>query len=337
MDLQFSNLVELLDHFKDEPTCVAYLELQRWNNQPVCPYCNHQKVYRTNRGFKCANNDCHKKFSVLVGSIFENTKVSLRLWFAAIYLCTGHKKGISSLQLSKDIGVTQPTAWFMLHRIREMLKEEAPEALQGTIEVDETFVGGKNKNRHKDKKVPHSQGRSYKDKTPVLGILEREVSQIITRPHKIRPDLMVNEKQIIKPGKVRYYVVSDTQQASIQPIIEKNVQADATIYSDEWWAYRDLCDNYNHAFVNHAVGQYANGDVTTNRIENTWATFKRGINGIYHSVSRKHLHRYGNEFAHRYNTRHFKDAEKFQIALRKVDEARLLYKVLISKPAKTED
>lgn len=163
MTSQFNSLLQVLDFFKDEETCKKYLANQRWSLGVTCPHCGSEKVYTTNRGFKCGNKECHKKFTVISGTIFENTKIGLRTWFAAMYLCTAHKKGISSLQLSRDLNITQKTAWFLLHRIREMLSENAPELLEGTVEVDETYVGGKNKNRHNNKKKKDGE----KDKTAV--------------------------------------------------------------------------------------------------------------------------------------------------------------------------
>jgi transposase-like protein len=172
-EIQFKNLQQLFDTFKDEATCREYLEQQRWNGNVECPFCAWTKVYKTNRGFKCADKFCAKKFTVTIGTIYENSKVGLRTFFAALYLISSSKKGISSLQLSRQLGITQKTAWFVLHRIREMLREKAPVALKNVVEIDESFVGGKNKNRHADKKVKGTQGRSWKDKTPVLGLLQR--------------------------------------------------------------------------------------------------------------------------------------------------------------------
>lgn len=155
----FKSVIAVLDFFSSKEKCASYLEQQRWPNGICCPNCGHAKVYRTTRGFKCANKGCARKhFSVISGSIFENTKIELRYWFAAIYLITAHKKGISSHQLARDLGVSQKTAWFLNHRIRLMMGVENPSKLQNTVEVDETFIGGKNKNRHKDKKVENSQG-----------------------------------------------------------------------------------------------------------------------------------------------------------------------------------
>lgn len=162
---------------------------------PACPHCgNAGKIYRTNRGFKCGEKLCAKKFSVISGTIFENTKIVLRTWFAAMYLISTSKKGVSSLQLAEQLGITQKTAWFLNHRIREMLKDAVSTKLTGTVEVDESFIGGKNKNRHKAKNVENSQGRSFKDKTPVVGLLQRAKYEIVERPHKVIPGRIVKEK-----------------------------------------------------------------------------------------------------------------------------------------------
>ena len=155
MESQFKNLQQLLDFFNDEETCKAYYEEKRWGGNPACPNCgNAGKIYRTNRGFKCGDKTCHKKFTVISGTIFENTKIGLRVLFAAMYLISTSKKGVSSLQLAEQIGITQKTAWFVNHRIRLMLKDDGNGGkFEGEVQADETWVGGKNKNRHADKKI----------------------------------------------------------------------------------------------------------------------------------------------------------------------------------------
>lgn len=306
MRTSFKNLLDLLDYYEDEAICRQLLEEQRWNGKPVCPHCGHDKVYRTDRGFKCADKKCYKKFSVTVGTVFENTKIPLRIWFAAIYVCTSHKKGIASHQLAKDLGITQKTAWFLMHRIREMLKEKAPQMLKNVVEADETYIGGKEKNKHQSKKTEGVQGRSTKTKTAVFGITERG-------------------------GDVVAYSVEHVDTATLQGGIEKYVEKGATVNTDEWGAYNGLSENYTHEVVNHGAKEYAREFSHTNNIESFWALLKRGIVGIYHHVSPKHLDRYCNEFSYRYNTKKAKDADRFFASLKRT-HGRLTYKRLINKP-----
>jgi len=300
MELHFKSLPKLLDYFKDNATCIEFLEQQRWGKNPICPHCGSKVIYKTNRGYKC--KDCTKKFTVTVGTVFENSKIKLTTWFAAIYLCTAHKKGISSLQLHRDLGITQKTAWFMLHRIREMLRAKHSPLLQGTIQADETFVGGKNKNRHADKKIEGSQGRSVKDKTPVFG--------------------MAND------GKVNLEVVPNTQAKTLKPIIARLVEKGAIVVTDEWGGYSGLKKDYNHKVIKHNEGEYSMNGFNTNSIEGFWALLKRGIFGIYHYASPQHLNRYCDEFSYRYNTRKIDDSDRFMVSLTKVN-GRLTYKQLI--------
>lgn len=302
--MNFKTLIELLDYFKDEKTCRDYLANQRWGSNVTCPHCGHNKVYITNRGYKCAAKTCYKKFSVTVGSIYENSKVPLRIWYAAMYLVTAHKKGISSLQLSRDLGLTQKTAWFVLHRVRDMVKMKAPNKLRNVVEVDETYVGGKNKNRHADKKVLASQGRSVKDKTPVLGVIERK-------------------------GVVHTFVVPDTKASTIKPIISALVTTGSIMITDEWHSYNTLKSHFNHVVINHKDNEYVRGAFHTNSIEGFWSLLKRGIYGIYHQVSAKHLQRYCEEFAYRYNTRNIKDCDRLEFTIANC-EGRLKYKDLIA-------
>ncbi len=302
MKAQIKSFPQLVNHFQDESTCVEFLEQQRWGGTPVCPHCQAIVIYRTNRGYKC--KECLKKFSIKTGTIFENSNIKLSTWFAAIYLASAHKKGISSLQLHRDLNVTQKTAWFMLHRIREMMRKKSPSILTGTIQADETFVGGKNKNRHVSKKVKESQGRSTKDKTPVFGLR--------------------NE------GKVNTEVVANTKGKTLMPIIASMIERDATVVTDEWGAYNGLNKDYQHEVIKHKDGEYVRNGFHTNGIENFWSLLKRGIYGIYHSTSRKHLQRYCDEFSYRYNSREIKDAERFDVSLSQV-EGGLSYKQLIKK------
>jgi len=306
MTTNFKSLIQVLDFFKNEETCIQYLADQRWGEKPCCPHCGNTKAWKTNRGYTCAAKECSKKFSVTTGTIFENTKLSLRLWFATIYLCTAHKKGISSLQLSRDLNITQKTAWFLLHRVREMLNNNKPEYLNGTVEVDETYVGGKSKNKHVSKRIPNSQGRSGNGKTAVIGLLERN-------------------------GNVKTFVIKDTEANTLQPIMLAHVSPDATVVTDAYRSYNGLNAVYNHVTVKHTENNYITvGEDHTNNIEGYWSLLKRGIIGIYHYVSPKHLHRYCNEFGFRYNTRKVSDVVRFEDAFKLVNNVRLTYTTLIA-------
>ncbi len=249
-----------------------------------------------------------------------------------MYLFSSHKKGISSIQMGKDIGVTQKTAWIMLHKIRTAFGEELKDQLSGKVEVDETFVGGKNKNRHKDKKVKNSQGRSFKDKTPILGIMQRSENEYILRPHKIIAGKEVIEKVVNTPSIVYCQVVRNTQRQEIQPILKSVVQKGSMLVSDEWSAYSGLNSEYEHYIVNHAAKEYVNNentDIHSNTIEGFWTTVKRGIIGTYHKTSRKHLQRYANEFTFRYNTRHESETERLNHTIINAYGKSLPYKRLI--------
>jgi transposase-like protein len=311
MKTQFKNVIQLLDYFKEESTCRELLELQRWNGKPFCPHCGHEKVYRTNRGFKCAEPKCYKKFSVTVGTIFENSKIPLRTWFASIYLHTAHKKGISSHQLGRDLGISQKTAWFVLQRVRAMLKDKAPTMLEGTIECDETYVGGKEKNKHKSTrserlvngKLPRTSGSA---KAMVFGLFERDGKKVVN------------------------HVIPETTSKYILQLIYKGVKEGSAMKTDDLFLYRGVTRlGYNHVYVRHNVGEYVVGDTHTANIDCYWSQLKRGIIGIYHSTSRKHLHRYCDEFAFRYNTRQLEDTERFIQVLTKIADERITWKQLI--------
>jgi transposase-like protein len=304
---KFQTLVDLLLYFKDEQTCRDYLELIRWSGKIVCPYkeCKHDHVFKYTDGkrYKCAK--CQRQFSVKVGTIFEDSKISLQKWFAAIYLITSHKKGISSLQLHRDLGVTQKTAWFMLHRVRHTLLISSTEKLTGIIEADETFIGGKEANKHKSKQTAGTQGRSSQTKTPVLGIIERG-------------------------GQLRAIKVLNTRGYSLRPFIVNNVEFGSTIHTDEWWGYRGLSRVFKHQFINHGEGEYSKDGVHTNSIEGFWSLLKRGVIGIYHSMSDKHLQKYLDEFVFRYNTRGYSENFRFDAMLNNIN-SHLTYKQLCLK------
>ena len=312
--MNFKSLIQLLDYFKDEATCIEYYENIRWSGNPVCPHCGHDKTYKTNRGHKCANKECYKKFTVKVGTIFESSKIPLRTWFAAIFLCTTSKKGVSSVQLAEQLDITQKTAWFLLHRIREMLKDKAPNMVGGNgnmVEIDEAYIGGREKNKHYGKKRSNeddtktNDGSEFKSKKAVVGIIERN-------------------------GKVTLKYVETTTKSNMVEFIKKHVPEGSTIYTDEANIYKGLGKSYNHDTVSHSLQVYVAGDVHTNTIENFWSVLKRGLYGIYHQVSEKHLERYLDEYAARFNTRDLSNQAKFEKFLND-SESVLSYSALINK------
>jgi len=286
---EFSSIIDLLEAFPDEQSCIDHLELLRWNGNVVSPFSSTSKVYKCKgNNYRC--RETGKYFNVRTDTLFDSTKIELRKWFIAIYIITSHKKGISSVQLSKDLGVTQKTGWLMLHKIRHCFGIHNSGELEGDVEIDETYVGGKNKNRHYDKKVKNSQGRSYKDKTPVIGMLERGGRLVAKKIDDVTaPTLTLEVMKVIKP--------------------------EANIHTDEWQGYRYVGNNYNHSIVKHGCGEYVSGNTHTNTIEGFWSILKRGIIGIYHVVSRKHLQKYVDEFVFRYNTRKMFILDRFNLVL----------------------
>lgn len=305
----FTNLRELIASMPDEETCRKYLEQERWNNKPVCPFCECERHYVIDKGrrYKCANNVCNMKFSVTTNTIFHNSKIPLNKWLMAFYMCYSHKKGISSYQLAKDIGCTQRTAWFMLHRIRESMREKAPEMLDTMVEVDETYVGGKMKNKHKSiRNKAHVENTSHVDnKTPVMGYLQRE-------------------------GNLKLQVMN--KEKTLKEQVQLHVAPEAVIITDGLNAYKGLDKIYEgHEVVDHLAEEYVRGVFHNNGIEGAFGLFKRMVIGIYHSTSVKHLPRYLDEFTLRYNTRKMTDNERFVSSIGTRIEGRLDYKTLTGK------
>lgn len=217
---KFSSLIELMETLNTESKCLQQLMISRWDGIPVCPHCEGENVYcfADNIRFSCMA--CKKQFTAKVGTIFESSKVPLRKWAIAMYLLFSHKNGISSHQVGRDIKVTQKTAWYMLQRIRSGMNTLDPNMLAGEIQIDETFVGGKNKNRHANKKVKNSGGRSFADKTPVVGMVQDEVVKVEYRENKINPTMpLVKVKTIETPAKVRAVVVKATQAQYVIPVV----------------------------------------------------------------------------------------------------------------------
>lgn len=301
-------LQEAIVYFSDKDRAFAYAIKLRWPDGKVtCPRCNGAKhsFIKTRRLWFCY--DCKKQFTLKVGTIFEDSPLGLDKWMAAFWMLANCKNGISSHELGRALGITQTTAWFMLQRIRLVLQDEFfGSKLGGEVEVDETFIGGKARNMHVSKRKRRITGTGTKDKTAVMGILERG-------------------------GKVRTTVVPNRKKRALQGEVRKHVEAGAALYSDALLSYEGLASDYAHQVVDHAT-QYVDGRVHTNGLENFWSLLKRGIAGTYVSVEPFHLFRYLDEQTFRYNNRKdLNDGQRFELAMSQVFGKRLTYSELTGK------
>jgi transposase-like protein len=295
------NLIDFYKKFPDEQACRDYLQNARWGDNATCPKCGVTggKIYKLKdtRLLKCAV--CRQPFSVRVGTVFEDSAIPLQSWFLAVYLATSFKKGISSIQLAKYLGITQKSAWHMLHRIRHSVNTSADDKpLDGIVEIDETYIGGKR---------PGVRG-SKLDKAIVFGAVEHG-------------------------GRTKLAHVRTAGARVLLPEIDKSISPNATIYSDQLSAYRSLNKRgYVHDSVNHSTLEFARGTVHTNTIEGgIWDHLKLGLKAIYMGVSPKHLSKYCDEFVYKYNTRGLTDGQRFDTWFHNSNGKQLTYKTLIHK------
>lgn len=296
-------LQQAIKYFSDESICIKFFAELRWENGiAVCPRCESDKTsfLSTRNVWKCKG--CKKQFSIKVGTILEGSNITLDKWICAMWLIGNCKNGISSYEIHRSIGVTQKTAWFMLHRIREAMQTGTFVKLSGNVEVDETFVGGKAKNMHKSKRERIIKGRGSVGKTAVMGLLERK-------------------------GRVHAKVVERVDRETLHQEVKANVETGSNLFTDEWRSYQGLNDAYTHKVINHSI-EYVRDNVHTNGIENFWSLLKRTIKGTYVSVEPLHLERYLAEQTFRFNERKGKDKDRFLKMVGSVSGKRLTYKEL---------
>jgi transposase-like protein len=304
-------LQEAILYFADPVNCREYLVARRWPDGVTCPRCGSKDVLflaKYNR-WHCRAKHEAPQFTLKTGTVMEDSPIGLDKWMTAMWQIVNCKNGISSYEVAKAIGITQKSAWFMDHRIRFALGMDPDSKLSGEVEADETFIGGKARNMHLSKRQRRITGTGGKDKTAVMGILERG-------------------------GEVRTKVIATRKKKELQAEVRKHVEAGAALYTDALLSYDGLAGDYAHKVVDHAV-QYVDGRVHTNGLENFWSLLKRGINGTYVSVEPFHLFRYLDEQAYRFNNRKMNDAERFDIAVKGIVGKRLTFAEVTGKVGET--
>lgn len=307
MEHEPKTLQQAIVYFANPDNCLNYLIDRRWPEGVTCPRCGSDKVtfMASRRVWQCKARHPKSQFSVKVGTIFEDSPISLDKWLCAMWMLANCKNGVSSYELHRSIGITQKSAWFVLQRLRLALQGETGGKLSGNVEVDETFIGGKSRNMHRSVRGRRIHGTGGAGKVAVMGLLERH-------------------------GQVRTMVVPNVRRKSLHGEVSKHVETGSNVYSDALRSYDRLADEYTHNVINHAE-RYVDGHIHTNGIENFWSLLKRGINGTYISVEPFHLFRYLDEQTFRFNNRKGSDALRFDLAVSQVVGKRLTYAEVTGK------